>query len=555
MAKSGWFARSRMWVTSSVVAVAICLFSVGALACTTILVTPGASVDGSASVTQTADCGMCTFEIEKVPAKDWPEGATVEVPFLPQFTGGYQIHDAMKSTGVFIPQVKHTYGYIKGIFGMINEKQVGISETTTSNRPESKNSNGILDITNLSMFAMERAATAREAIRVMGDLAVKYGYKDNGEALAVSDPHEVWLFEISGPGPLWEPGCGDPGAYWVAERVPDGHIASCCNNAVIDVIDWDDSENFMYGPGIKEFAIEKGWYDPSSGEPFSWRKHFCNATRYATCARRVWRIFCLAAPSLASTLNEENLPFSVPVDKKLSIADIAAINRDHYEGTPYDATKGIMAGPWGDPRRKGTIPPIDGQRYAFQRMIAIPGCEYSIITQSRAYLPDEIGGVLWYAPANPDASTYVPFYNSVTKISSSLNTEAGDHHTLTRTSYWWAVSTVSTYADLKYSYISKDIQAVRDQYEGFALKTQAAIDAAALQLYQQDPALAVEFLTDYCNRNVEAARDAYWALLDKLMCKYNALTITENGKITTPTLPEEWVRMMIKFDTGDWYKQ
>ncbi|MEA4883948.1 MAG: C69 family dipeptidase [Clostridia bacterium] len=541
------------------ITVAVCILvlavSSAAFACTSVLVSPGASVDGSASVTQTADCGMCAFEIEKIPAKDWPEGATVEAPYLPQFTGGYQIHDVMKPTGKFIPQVAHTNGYIKGIFGMINDKQVGIGETTTSNRPQSKNPNGIVDITNLSMLAMERGNSAREAIQTMGDVAVTYGYKDAGEALAVSDSHEAWLFEISGPGPLWEQGDVEPGAFWIAQRVPDGHIAACCNNAVIDVIDFDDHSNFMYGPGIKEYAIEKGWYDPASGAEFSWRKHFCNATSFVTCGRRVWRIFGLAAPSLAGTLDETNLPFSVPVDKKLSIADIAAIHRDHYEGTPYDSTKGVMSGPWGNPRSKGTPPAIDGNRYAFQRRIAIPGCEYSIIAQSRAWLPDAIGGILWYAPSNPDGSNYVPIYNSVTNISECLNTKAGDHHTFTRTSYWWAVSAVNTYADLKYSYIIKDIQATREQYEGLAIKMQAAIDTAALHLYENDPKLATEFLTDYCNRNVESARDGYWDLLDRLMCKYNAWTITEDGKITTPALSEDWVRMMIQFDTGDWYKR
>lgn len=529
--------------------------SSAAFACTSMMVTPGASVDGSASVTQTADCGSCTFEVHKVPAKDWPEGSTVECLYLPQFTGGYQLSKVIKPTGNFIPQVAHTYGYISGIFGMINERQVGIGETTTSNRRESKNPNGFVDITNLSMFAVERGGTAREAIRVMGDIAEKWGYKDSGEALAVSDPNEVWLFEISGPGPLWEQGSPEPGAFWVAQRVPDGHIAACCNNAVIDVVDFDDPENFMFAPGIVDYAIEAGWYDPAKGEPFSWRKHFCNATSFATCARRVWRIFCLAAPSLADTLDETNLPFSVPVDKKMSLADIAAINRDHYEGTQYDGTKGLMAGPWGSPRVKSAPATIDGQRYAFQRRIAIPGAEYSIITQSRAYLPDAIGGVLWYAPSNPDGSNHVPLYCSMTNITPSLNDQAGDHFTMNKASYWWAVSAVNTYAELKYSYIIKDIDATRAELEGQAWAMQSAIESAAVKMYEQSPELAIGFLTDYSNRTTEAARDAYWALLDRLIVKYNAGTIAENGKISTPPLSEAFTRMLIQFNTGDYYKR
>lgn len=540
-----------MALASSILILAM---SSATFACSVMMVTPGASVDGSASVMQTADCGSCAFEIEKVPAKDWPEGSTLEVLYLPQYTGGRQLRDVIRPTGNFIPQVPHTYGYIKGIFGMINEKQVAIVETTTMNRDECLNAQGIFDITNLTMLAMERASTAREAIQIMGDLAVEYGYKDWGEALAVADPHEVWLFEICGPGALWNPGTDEPGAFWVAQRVPDGHIAACCNDSVIDIVDFNDSNNFMYGPGIVEFAIEMGWYDQLSGEPFSWRRHFCDASAFETCARRVWRIFCLASPSLAHTLDETNLPFSIPVDRKLSIADIAAICRDHYEGTQFDLTKGIMAGPWGTPRRKGEIPTIDGQDYSFQIPISVPWCEYSTITQSRAWLPDPIGGVLWYAPSMADGSNFVPVYSSVTSISPSLNAEAGDHHTLLRTSYWWAVSAVNTYADLKYSYIIKDIQAARKNLEELSWALQPAVESTAIKMYVQNPELAVEFLTDYCARTVEKARDAYWDLLDKLMCKYNAWTITEHGTITTPPIPEEFTRMMIKLDTGDYFR-
>ena len=213
-----------------------------------------------------------------------------------------------------------------------------------------------------------------------------------------------------------------------------------------------------------------------------------------------------------------------------------------------------MAGPWGTPRRKGEIPTIDGQDYSFQIPISVPWCEYSTITQSRAWLPDPIGGVLWYAPSMADGSNFVPVYSSVTSISPSLNAEAGDHHTLLRTSYWWAVSAVNTYADLKYSYIIKDIQAARKNLEELSWALQPAVESTAIKMYVQNPEFAVEFLTDYCARTVEKARDAYWDLLDKLMCKYNAWTITEHGTITTPPIPEEFTRMMIKLDTGDYFR-
>ena len=237
------------------------------------------------------------------------------------------------------------------------------------------------------------------------------GY-DGGEELSYPTK-EAWIFEMVGPGPLWQQGDPGPGAYWVAQRVPDGHIAASANNAVIREIDWDDHENFMYSPGILEYAIEKGWYKPDSGEEFSWRKHFVTATSVSS-YRRVWRVMTLAAPSLVGVLNEKDLPFSVPVDKKLTLNDINSIQRDHYEGTEFDGTNSITAGPWNNPRRYRGPSFKSTTVLPWQRMIAQVQCEYSIATQSRAY-SDEIGGV--YGMAQPTlTSPAIPLYASMTEL-------------------------------------------------------------------------------------------------------------------------------------------
>lgn len=520
--------------------------SAGAFACTSLSVSTGATVEGFTTVTHTCDSGNSPFEIVKVPAKDYEPGTMTDVLNLPQYTLGNQMADyAGQPTGNKIPQVAHTYGYLRALFGVINEKQVAIGETTISGRRDLRNANGFFDITNLSMYALERGATAREAIQVMGELGEKYGYKDGGEELSVSDPKEAWIFEMVGPGPLWQQGDPGPGAYWVAQRVPDGHIAASANNAVIREIDWDDHENFMYSPGILEYAIEKGWYKPDSGEEFSWRKHFVTATSVSS-YRRVWRVMTLAAPSLVGVLNEKDLPFSVPVDKKLTLNDINSIQRDHYEGTEFDGTNSITAGPWNNPRRyRGLSFKVDNKSYSWQRMIAQVQCEYSIATQSRAYLPDEIGGVVWYGPTNPDLTCYVPLYASMTELAPTLNTKAGSHQKFTRESYWWAISAVSTYADLKWSYISKDVRAQIAKYEGHAIATQGAIEGAALELLKTDKAAAINFLTNYANRNVETVRDAWWELLDFLIWKYNMGFVTENGRVNSVSYPAEWLKKVV----------
>lgn len=539
----------RLRISVITVVAMLALMSAGTLACTSILVTPGASVDGSATVTHTADCGSCAFEIWKVPAMDWAPGSMVEVPYLPQSTGGQRISIASKPTGLMIPQVPHTYAYIAGLFGMINEHQVGIGETTIGGRADFRNQNGYFDITNLSMLALERGATAREAIQVMGDLAVKYGYSDGGEELSVADTKECWVFEIVGPGPLWEVGDPEPGAYWVAARVPDGHISVSTNSSVIEEIDFDDPENFMYGPGIREFAIEKGWWDPSSGKALNWRWDFCDRVRTDYSYRRIARIFNRVDPE--GNYTEENPPFSVKVAEKLSMADIAALHRDHYEGTEFDQTTSLTAGPFANPRRyPGWNFSVDGVNYSWNRTVSAIGCEYVIMTQSRGWLPNEIGGVLWYAPAVPATNVFVPIYNSVSKTPATLNERAGSHMEFTRESLWWAVSTVNTLADLRWKDMIVDINAAQAKYEGAAFREQPAIDAAAAELLKTDPAAAVEFLTKYCETNANTVRDAWWGLLDTLLWKYNGGNVNDGKKISSPGYPVEWLRKVVAIE-GD----
>ena len=548
--------RSRFALSATCLIISMLVFSAAAIACTAIMVTPGASIDGTASVTHTCDSGNSPYELTKVPAANYAPGTMVDVLNLPQTTGGNQMrHYAGNPTGNMIPQVEHTYAYIKSaIFGIINEHQVAMGETTTSGRRESRNTAGFFDITNLSMIGLERGATAREAVEVMGRLSEVYGYKDGGEQLLVSDPYEVWLFEIVGPGPFWAQGDSEPGAYWVAQRVPDGHISACANNAVIDQIVFNDVANFMYGPGMLEFAMEMGWWSPASGKAFSWRTHMCNATS-RTSYQRVWGVFRQVSPKLTATLDMTNLPFSIPVERKLSVEDINNLQRDHYEDTEFDGRFSLTAGPFNNPRRyRGLSFRVDGVSYTWQRMIAQVQCEYAITTQSRAWLPDEIGGVVWYGPANPDTTCFVPLYASMTELADCLTeVSAGSHQIFTKDSFWWSICAVTTFIDMKYSSMVVDVNKAIDKYERAAIKNQGAVEHAALQLYAQDPALAVAFLTKYANDNVNTVMKAWWELFDFLLWKYNIghEIDTENLRVVSVGYPEAWLRKVLASNDGD----
>ncbi len=544
----------RLFSAAVVLTVLLALFTTAAMACTSVVLPPGSTVEGFSSVTHTCDSGSSPYEFFKVPAKNWPQGSMVDVLNIPQMTSGNQLKVvAGNPTGNKIPQVPHTYGYLtSAIFGYMNDMQVGIGETTIGGRRQLSNTNGYFDITNLSMLAMERGATAREAILVMGSLAEKYGYSDGGEELSVADPYEAWIFEIIGPGPLWQVGDEAPGAFWVAQRVPDGHVAASANISVIDVIDFNNPDYFMFSPGIKEYAIAQGWYKEDPKVPFSWRENFIASLSIETCARRVWRVMTLANPDLVGKIDEKDLPFSVPVKEKLTLADIMAIKADHYEGTEYDLTKGITAGPWENPRRyRPSGLSYLGKSYGWQRGISQVQCEYVTITQSRNWLPDEVGGVVWYGPANPDLTCYVPLYAGVDNVSPLMNEKAGSHQTFTRDSFRWAVSAVNTFADYMYNYVSKDIKKEVDKTTGKWMREQHAVDAMASELFTcEGPETAREYLTDYCNENIEKATDAWWALLDELFRKYDMTNIYD--KETEKRLPIVWnenfVRTMVKAD-------
>ena len=167
-----------------------------------------------------------------------------------------------------------------------------------------------------------------------------------GEQLSIADGEEVWLFEIVGPGPLWEQGSGEPGAYWVAQRIPDGYVGAAANNSMIKHLVYDDPDNFMMTEGIVEWATEMGLYDPSTGLEFNWRDDVCNAKNKGTnCGRRVWSVYNQISPDQAKDMVESDLPTYIKPDKKLSMNDIFEITRDHYEGTQYDMSNSLMAGP------------------------------------------------------------------------------------------------------------------------------------------------------------------------------------------------------------------
>lgn len=519
--------------------------------CTSILVGKDASVDGSTMVTHSADCGLCDYTIKYIPAADHEPNEVMRVYWVKQYTEGET--NIPEDSGIDIPQVPHTYAYTKTFFGLMNEHQVGIGESTViSKTSEMLNNNAaLLPVTTLSILALERAKTAREAIKIMGELAEKYGYKNYdtmAESLSVGDPKEVWLFEIMGPGPLWKPGSEEPGAVWVAQRVPDDEVGVIANASRIGEIDLNNTDYFMGSPNIYSLAEKMKLWDSKSGEPFSWRKVYGNYYSAAFprefCSLRVWDAFRLINPSVKidPKSDSDTWTFSVKPAKKLSVADIMNIHRSTFEGTQYDLTKGLAGGPFHSPYRFGGSPfEVDGKNYFWAHPIAFMETEYTVIQQARDWLSDPIGGITWYGAACNKGTIFIPFYCGTMNYPKAFT--VGDHKKFDKNMFW-AADFVSMWANLNWDTIYPDIKTNQERIENQQFITLSAIDDAAAKLYKQDPELAVKFVSDWSFNNANQIANEWWDYAESLIVKYNYLGYLGPCWEPGPSYPEEWLKLM-----------
>ena len=502
------------------------------LSCTNILVSRGASSNRSVMITYSCD-GEFYPHLRITPAADHDPGDSLE----------FRNRDGKIIAK--IPQPPHTYKVV----GLMNEFQLVIGETTFSGREELRNPDGLLHYWTLMNLALQRAKTAREAIAVITGLVQKYGYASTGETFSIADPNEVWIMEMIGPGP------GGSGAEWVARRIPDGYISCHANKARISTFPLDDPDNCLYSDNVISFAIGKGYYDPKSGVPFRFNEAYCPDTprnrRYADA--RVWSIFRRAAPSRnfspayqRGDEKAEPYPLWIKPDHKLSTADVIALMRDHYEGTPFDMTKGIDAGPFGSPNRWRPISwKADSVEYVWERPISTQQTAYSIVSQSRADMPNAVGGVLWYGLDDTYTTCYMPFYCGINEIPEELG--KGSLKSFNWDSPWWIFNLVANYANLKYSYMIKDIRKVQQKLEGDFFTLQPAVEATAVSLADKNPRALQTFLTDYSLSHANLVFRRWKELARFLITKYNDGYVQDTpGRPSEKGYPQSWLKKVVR---------
>ena len=439
-----------------IAAVAVALLATGAtteaLGCTNLIAGKGATADGSVMITYSADSHNLYGMLSHTPAADHPKGAMRKVVEW----------DTGKPLGE-IPQVAHTYNVV----GNMNEHQVVIGETTWGGHEELADTTGgsIIDYGSLIQIALERSKTAREAIDVMTSLVDEFGYASEGESFSIADKNEVWVLEMIGKG-------AEKGAAWIAVRIPDNAISGHANEPRIRKVDWNDTENVRYSPGLVDFARKRGYYT-GSDEDFSFADAFYDHTmdNRRACDARVWsyfRRFNDGADSYYSWCageSDEPMPLYFVPDRKVSLAEMQLSMRDHFEGTPFNMTDDIGSGPNRVPYRWRPMAwEVDGKKYLHERAIATQQTGWSFVSQSRDFLPDEIGGVLWFGTDDTNTTVYMPFYCVLTEVPAQLG--EGDIATFSMDSNFWMNNWVANQAYNRYDLMIPDIRKVQEGLEG-----------------------------------------------------------------------------------------
>ncbi len=487
-----------------------------ALACTTVAVGKDASADGSVLVSHTCD-GWYDHRLRVVQGGSHADGEMVDIYNDPCI----DTKVAPELVGQ-IPQVPETYTYFSIAYPFMNEKGVVIGEFTWTGTEDIVSPNGMMVIANLEQIGLARADTARECVQIMGQIAEQYGYCDGGECLLVADNSEVWIFEICGGGPQWTADSGAPGAHWVARRLGDDQVFVGANRSRVGVIDFDDTENFMWSTDITVLPEALGWW--KQGEPFNYSRLFdpepFGYEFYAS--RREWRMLNLLAPSQNFPVvgSQEYYDFSVTPDEPVSVQNIMDIFSDHFEGTKYDMTQGLAAGPFHNPTRwQGGDKPEAAADEDWERQIAQFRCTYSFVAELRPDLPGEIGSLMWFGEDSPDTTVYVPVYAGTTEVPEAWST--GDRYHFDQSCAWWAFNFVNNWANLRWDAIYADIRAERAKYEDAFFASHAEVEAKALALYNAgdiDGAKAV--LTGYVNDNMNQVYEGRWDFAWTLVGRY-----------------------------------
>ncbi len=539
-------------------------------ACSNVIITHGASTDGSAMISYSADSHQLYGELYFQAAGDWKAGALRRVDDW----------DSYKFRG-YIPQIAHTYQRV----GNMNEHQLIIAESTWGGRAELENNQGIMDYGSLIYTALERARTAREAIQIMVSLTDEFGYGSAGESFSIADTREAWVMDLIGKGE------GSKGMLWVARRIPDGYICAHANQARISRFPLDDPENCLYAPDVISFAREKGWFDGKDSE-FSFCDAYCplDFGTVRGCDARVWSAFNILCDGQFTYVDESGkevtrpasdwldyamgynfdnpMPLFVKPSRKISVKNVADVMRDHFEGTPMDMTTDIGAGGNALPYRwRPMYFEYEGKSYLNERALATQQTGFWFVAQSRPGLPDVIGALQWFGCDDAATSYLTPVYANTTQVPECLRVGNGNILKYSPTSTFWMCNRVANACYKMYDRMAPYVRERIDAFENGQMDSEVpSFDEKLLKLYGTGGKSALrkvrKALTEYTVNTAQKQFEAWTRLEETLLVKFidgNVKAQDENGAfihsedyeglpvgITQPGYTDKWKEAVVK---------
>ena len=540
-----------------------------ASACTNLIVSKGASTDGSTFITYAADSHTRYGQLRYCPAADHEPGEMLKLYNYGSLK--FQIE---------IAQPAHTYQVV----GFINEHQLAMGETTWGGREELAHGSGEgIDYGNLIYVTLQRAKNCREAIKVMHELVSTYGYSDGGESFSIADPDEVWIFEIIGK-------TSEKGAVWVARRVPDGYICGHANQARITTFPWEkgntstgisiSSKNIkrifdkeiecVYSEDVASFARKRGFYNGTDAN-FSFADTYNPLTfsGLRACEARVYAMFNRCADGMkkyeAFAMGDktaERLPLWVKPNRKLTVQDCMALMRDHFEGTPMDMTQDVGAGPFHCPYRWRPMDfEVDGQKYVHERAISTQQTGFSFVAQCRKWLPNKLGGIIWFGVDDTYSTCYCPIYCGVTQVPVCFEEGNGSMSRYSETAAFWLFNRVSNFCYLRYDAMIQDVVKVQQELETDFVRDEAT--HAKRWAQEDNERRLVGELNRFSNDRAERMMRRWKELDQMLLMKYidgnikhekdGKIETTETGVVRFPKQPPypEWFYRQIVNDKGE----
>lgn len=526
------------------------------MACTNIIVGKKASKDGSVFVSYSADSYGAYGIMQHFRAGTHKKGDK-------RIVRDWELNHYLGE----IDEAPVTYNVV----GNMNEHQLCIAETTFGGREELADSTGIIDYGSLIYITLQRAKTAREAIKVMDALVQKYGYCSEGETFSIADPNEAFIMEMVGKGP------GGHGAVWVAVRIPDDAICVHANQSRIHKFMQLPKDQVLYSKDVISFARKMKLFDGKDID-FDFANTYCpldfGGARY--CEARVWAVYNRFADgmdkyfeySAGHDLQAETLPLYIVPKAPVGFQDIMLAMGDHYENTPLDMTKDPGAGPFLSPYRPRPLTwEYQGKKYCNERPVGTPQSSFSFICQLRSWLPNAIGGILWFANDDAHTAPYTPVYCCATEVPDCYTLKYANAVKFSPKSAFWVQNWVSNMVYPRYSHIYPYVKKALDEIHNKEFSQQMEIEEKAKMLYDQSENSAVAYLTEYSGLMATEMMLAWNELGWKIVVKYNDIiekidtpdgsfevasagNDTIMAKVKNPGFPEETKKKIVEA-TGD----